>query len=245
DARAPCLQRRHDSSAHPCLTSAILAAPMLRVGALLLDMDGLMVDSEPLWYEVERAFAHARGGLWTIELAHACIGKGLASTLLAMTERFGFATDLEKDGHELVDSFIARVGELALKPGCAELLDAARGRVPLALASSSHGKLVDAVVARFALADRFGAIVSGDAVARPKPAPDIFLEAARRLDVAPPACVVLEDSLAGVQAARAAGMRVIAVPEPDPTPFVAVADHVVRDLHAGRGLLVLDGASSP
>src|SRR5262249_58583576 len=100
---------------------------MLRAGALLLDMDGLMVDSEPLWYEVERAFAHARGGLWTIELAHACIGKGLASTLLAMTERFGFATDLEKDGHELVESFIARVGELALKPGCAELLDAARG----------------------------------------------------------------------------------------------------------------------
>jgi sugar-phosphatase len=210
---------------------------MLRAGALLLDMDGLMVDSEPLWFEVERAFAEARGGAWTSALAHACIGKGLASTLAVMSEHFGFVTDLERDGAELVDAFIARAGELLLKPGCAELLAEARGIVPLALASSSHARLVDAVVTRFDLHGAFGAVVSGDLVTRPKPAPDIFLEAARRLGVPPKACVVFEDSLAGVTAGRAAGMRVIAVPERDPAAFVELADHVVLDLFEARRLL--------
>jgi sugar-phosphatase len=212
-------------------------APMLRVDALLLDMDGLLVDSEPLWHEVERAFARRRGAEWTAELAHACIGKGLASTLAAMTDRFGFATDVARDGAELVDAFIARAPELRLKTGSSELLAHADGKVPLALASSSSERLVQAVMERFALRDRFRAIVSGDAVARPKPAPDIFLEAARRVGVPAAACIVLEDSLAGVAAARAAGMRVVAVPERDVPAFTGLADHVVPDLHAAQKLL--------
>jgi beta-phosphoglucomutase-like phosphatase (HAD superfamily) len=99
---------------------------------------------------------------------------------------------------------------------------------------------VEATLARFGVRERFDAVVTGDCVAHPKPAPDIFLEAARRLGVPPEGCVVLEDSLAGVRAARAAGMRVIAVPEGSPSAeMTAQADAVVGDLHAARALLSL------
>lgn len=209
--------------------------------ALLFDMDGLMVDSEPLWFEVEREFARARGGDWTEELGTACIGKGLANTLRVMNESFGFPVDLERDAAAIVELFVARVAELELKTGFDELLGEARARgVPRALASSSARRLVEATLARFGLRQRFDAVVTGDCVAHPKPAPDIFLEAARRLGAAPGDCVVLEDSLAGVRAARAAGMRVIAVPEGAPSPeMTAQADAVVSDLHAARALIAM------
>jgi HAD superfamily hydrolase (TIGR01509 family) len=214
---------------------------MIPARAVVLDMDGLMVDSEPLWFEVERAFAKRRGGDFDAEHARLCVGKGLASTLRFMTETFGFATEPEADAAEIVDDFIANVASLELKPGCRELLDAARGRVPLALASSSPERLIAAVVERFDLARWLDAIVSGERVSRPKPAPDVFLLAASRIRTAPGDCVVLEDSLAGATAGRAAGMRVIAVPEGDPRGrgFEQVSDAIVRDLHEARALLEL------
>jgi HAD superfamily hydrolase (TIGR01509 family) len=218
----------------------VLATPC---GALVFDMDGLMVDSEPLWFAVEREFVRARGGPrdgWTLELWTGCIGQGMANVLRVMHEAFGFAVDLERDAAEIVESFVARVAELTLKPGCEELVAAARARdLPRAVASSSARRLVEATLGRFAMRGRFDAVVTGDCVARPKPAPDIFLEAAARLGVEPAACVVLEDSLAGVQAARAAGMGVIAVPEHAPERFSGLADAVVADLHAARALLRL------
>jgi HAD superfamily hydrolase (TIGR01509 family) len=109
--------------------------------------------------------------------------------------------------------------------------------VPRGLASSSARRLVEATLDRFGVREHFDAVVTGDCVAHPKPAPDIFLEAGRRLGVAPPSCVVLEDSESGVRAARAAGMQVIAVPESHPEAFEALADAVVPDLHAVRELL--------
>jgi HAD superfamily hydrolase (TIGR01509 family) len=210
---------------------------MLVAHALLLDMDGLMVDSEPLWFEVERDFLASRGGTFTREMADACVGRGLAATLRTMRAGHEFDLDVERDGAEVVDRFIARVGALELMPGCRELLDAARGRAKMALASSSSRRLVEAVVARFDLGRWLDAVVSGDDVTHPKPAPDIFVEAARRLDVDAAYAVVLEDSLAGAQAGRAAGMPVIAVPEKRTPAFDETATHVVADLHAARALL--------
>jgi sugar-phosphatase len=212
---------------------------MIPCRALLFDMDGLMVDSEPLWFDVGRAFARARGGEWTEDRAHACVGRGLANTLRVMHETLGIPVHLEADAAAMVDLFLSRVSELELKPGFADLLDAARSAgIPRALASSSARRLVEATLARFGVRDRFDAVVSGDCVAHPKPAPDIFLEAARRLSVPPARCVVLEDSLAGIRAARAAGMRVIAVPEhPGTDEMRALADAVVSDLGAARARL--------
>jgi HAD superfamily hydrolase (TIGR01509 family) len=147
--------------------------------------------------------------------------------------------DLERDAAEIVSRFVARAHELALKPGALALLEAAQGVVPVALGSSSARRLVLAVLDAVGLGSRFDAIVSGDDVARTKPAPDIFLECARRLGVDPRTCVVLEDSLAGVEAGRAAGACVIAVPERRPfDPRLAeLADHVTADLFEALGLL--------
>jgi HAD superfamily hydrolase (TIGR01549 family) len=208
--------------------------------ALLFDMDGLMVDSEPLWFRVQRDFVQARGGWWTRAEADQCTGRGLANALRVMAEQPGVAIDVERDMRTIVDAFADRVEELELKTGCRDLLAFAGERsVPRAVASSSTQRLIDAVLRRFDLHACFDAVVPGEAVVRAKPAPDIFLAAARRLGVAPADCVVLEDSLAGVEAARAAGMRVVAVPERNDDRFAALADAVVADLHVARGLLRL------
>jgi HAD superfamily hydrolase (TIGR01509 family) len=212
-------------------------------GALVLDMDGLMVDSEPLWLAVQRDFARSRGGDWPDSLAYECVGKGIAHSLRAMNAAFGLPLDLERDKERLIEAFLVRIGDLSLKPGCEGLLDAARDRdVPCAVASSSARRLVQATLARFDLTDRFGAIVTGDCVVRHKPSPDVFVEAARRLGVGAAACVVLEDSLPGVIGARAAGMQAVAVPERAPERFVGVADMVVRDLYEASDVL---GFASP
>ncbi len=204
---------------------------MITARALLFDMDGLMVDSEPLWFEVERDFARAHGGDWTHELAQAGIGKGLDHTLRTMHAAFGLPVDRPAHEAEIVDRFLARAHTIAVKAGCREFLAAGRGVVPLAAASSSVGRLVRGVLEGLGLAPSFDAIVSGDDVVNPKPAPDIFLEAARRLGVAPADCVVLEDSLAGTTAAHAAGMQVVAVPERTTPGIEKVATVIVADLH--------------
>ncbi len=215
--------------------------------ALVLDMDGLMVDSEPLWFRVEGAFAATHGATWTHALALRCVGRGTAYTLRTMSDIFGFAVDVARDKAAIMDAFLARVGELELKPGCRELLDAAEGRLPLALASSSPRRLIQAVLDRFELAPRFRVMVSGEEVLAAKPAPDIFVRAAAELGVAPAACAVLEDSLAGATAGRAAGMFVIAVPEGpwEGRGFEAVADRIVPDLFGAReALAIARGAQS-
>jgi mannitol-1-/sugar-/sorbitol-6-/2-deoxyglucose-6-phosphatase len=210
--------------------------------ALLLDMDGLMVDSEPLWFEVERAFVRSRGDFeWTRELWRVCIGSGTRFTLTTMREAFGFDVDFVRDFEQIHDLFVARVQELAVKPGCLELVTAARGKLKLAVASSSPKNLVEAVLERFEIASLFDAVVTGSDVERPKPAPDIFLRAAERLGVAPADCLVLEDSFAGATAARAAGMPVIVVPDGDPTgrKFETVASAIEHDLHAALARITI------
>ncbi|MFT3766380.1 MAG: HAD family phosphatase [Minicystis sp.] len=206
---------------------------------LVLDMDGLMVDSEPLWFAVERAFAAARGGDFTEAHALACVGRGTAHTLRTMSELFGFPVDVARDTRAIMDAFLDRVAELQLKPGLVALLDDAVGALPIAVASSSPLRLIHAVLDRFGLRARMDAIVSGESVASPKPAPDIFLKAARDIGVEPASCAVFEDSLAGATAGRAAGMFVIAVPEHAADGFAAVADRIVPDLFAARTALDL------
>ena len=207
---------------------------MMRAAALLFDIDGLLVDSEPLWLRVEAEFCAAKGGEWTAALAERCVGQGLANTLRVMAEEMGLAVDVARDTPIIIEAFLGRLRELELKKGARELVAAGKGVLPMALGSSSSMRLVRAVLGRFELEAEFGAIVSGDCVPRPKPAPDIFLKAARDLGVAPGECVVLEDSRAGVMAARAAGMKVIAVPEGDGAEFEEIADAVVPDLVAAR-----------
>ena len=207
--------------------------------ALLFDMDGLMIDSEPVWHVVERELGRALGVDWSEELSQACIGTGLPNTIETMRTKLGVTLGVAEGVERLVEGFLAHLADLRLHAGCRELVGAAHGRMPLAVASSSTHRLVTAVLDHFGLQAHFAAVVSGESVPRTKPAPDIFLHAAERLGCAPVDCVVLEDSAAGVRAACAAGMRVIAVPESDPAPFRALTEWVVADLHAARVLLGL------
>jgi sugar-phosphatase len=163
----------------------------------------------------------------------------MRATLETMRHACGLPIDDDRDGACIVGRFIARVNELRLKPGCLDLLNAALGRVPMALASSSPRNLIDAVVGCLSLGPFLDVVLSGEAVDKPKPAPDIFLRAAAELGAPPGECVVFEDSLAGVRAARAAGATVIAVPELRRPEFDEIADAVVADLGAARALIVL------
>ena len=213
---------------------------MIPARALLFDMDGLMVDSEPLWFKVQGDFVRSRGGRWTREEADQCTGRGLANALRVMGRQPGVAIDVERDMTAILDSFQGRVAELELKTGCLDLLALARERsIPRALASSSAKRLSRCGPRALRSCRSVRGHRLGEAVTRAKPAPDIFLTAAERLGVAPSACVVLEDSLAGVEAGKAAGMRVVAVPEHPDDRFAAMADAVVADLNEARELLRL------
>lgn len=212
---------------------------MVPADALIFDMDGLLIDSEPLWWRVEQQLAADHDQRWSDEMALSCVGTGLKNTIETMRRELGLDIGIDEGVAWLVDTFIRRRAELELKPGARELLAAATDK-RIALASSSPTRLIDAVMERFDdIAPHFELLVSGEQVAHPKPAPDVFLFTADALGVAPAACVVLEDSLAGVRAGAAAGMQVIAVPEQHAERFAELTPYVVRDLHEARALLAL------
>ncbi len=203
-------------------------------------MDGLMIDSEPLWWRVEKQLANLHEKTWPDELARTCVGKGLPNVIVTMQREIDLELEVETGVRWLVASFIERIAELQLHKGCLDLMAAAdKAAVPMAVASSSTRALIDAVLARFDIETRFHAIVSGDAVVNSKPAPDIFLRAAAMLEMAPADCLVFEDSLAGVKAANAAGIPVIAVPEFAAERFADLTPHVVQDLVEARTLVQL------
>jgi HAD superfamily hydrolase (TIGR01509 family) len=200
-------------------------------GAVIFDMDGLLLDSEPTWHAAERAMARASGVVWTEEDAAACHGRGIPETARRIAAAAGRPFDPELHPRMLVDAFLAAATAIEPKRG-ARALVAARGArgVPIAGGSSSPRRVVERLLEATGFASSFPVVVSGDDVARLKPEPDIFLRCAERLGVAPARCAVLEDSLAGVAAAKRAGMFAIAVPELG--AYLAAADRVAIDLEA-------------
>ncbi len=203
-----------------------------RVGAAIFDMDGLLIDSEPLWQIAIASVCERRGGAYTDADVGFCQGRGLRHTVEHLLTKHAWPEG-EGGGLEraIGDEMIRLSPGAPDMPGAVELLRALRGRVRLGLGSSSPSALVAAAVGARAYFGWFAAVVTGDLVARPKPAPDVFLEAASRLGVAPEQCLAFEDSRAGCESARAAGMRVVAVPAGSREPFEAIADLVVTSLH--------------
>lgn len=204
---------------------------------IIFDMDGLLVDSEPHWHEVERAFAKARGGEWTDEMALACTGQGIDRIVEIMGEKLGFPVDVPRDVRELEDRFVEGIYSLSLKPFARAFLEEATAKLPIGLASSSPRRLINASLERFGIKDHFRVTVSGQEVPRAKPFPDVYLRAAELLALEPRACLAIEDSRNGVRAARGAGIFVIAVPEGDAAGFEAIADAIVSDLQKARALV--------
>ncbi|MFG1941434.1 HAD family hydrolase [Nonomuraea sp. NPDC048826] len=201
----------------------------------MFDLDGVLVDSEPVWEEVRRAFVAEHGGAWRDDTQARLMGMSTAEWAAYLHE-LGVRMPPDEIARQVVGQMAERYhSHLPLMKGAPEAVRRLGDRFTLGLASSSPRQLIDVVLASSDLHDCFDATVSTEEVARGKPAPDGYLEAARRLGVDPEDCVAVEDSSNGLRSADAAGMRVIAVPHPryPPAPdALALAWRVVDDLDA-------------
>jgi HAD superfamily hydrolase (TIGR01509 family) len=226
------------------------------IEAVVFDLDGVLVDSEHVWDEVREALAHERGGRWHERAQADMMGMSSTEWSRYMHDVIGLAEPPEEINDEVVRRMLARYRrELPLIEGAAEAIARVARSFRLALASSSNRPLIDAVLEASGLGPLFEATVSSEEVARGKPAPDVFREAARRLGVAPAACAAVEDSGNGIRAAQAAGMRVVAIPNrryPPPPEALELADVVLESIadltHAtlpGRDVSAGPPTSSP
>jgi HAD superfamily hydrolase (TIGR01509 family) len=203
-----------------------------RVAAVLFDMDGLLIDSEPVWFDVESAVVTRLGGVWTPADQAACIGGTMAASCRYIIERTGTSQSVEALSEEMVDEMVARFRhDLPLHDGALTLLGELRQRgVPIGLVSSSYRRLVDAALDTLG-PERFDVTVAGDEVTHGKPHPQPYLDACAHLGVEPSRVVVLEDAETGVRSAQAAGCIVVAVPSVAPIE-AGPRRHVVASLES-------------
>ncbi|WP_246089963.1 HAD family hydrolase [Nonomuraea deserti] len=203
--------------------------------ACVFDLDGVLVDSEPVWEEVRRAFVAEHGGAWQPDTQSRLMGMSTAEWAAYLHE-LGVRMPPAEIARGVVDQMAARYrAGVPLMAGAVKAVRRLAERNTLGLASSSPRTLIDVVLDAADLKECFAATVSTEEVARGKPAPDGYLEAARRLDVDPRGCVAVEDSSNGLRSAHAAGMHVIAVPHPryPPAPdALALAWRVLPNLDA-------------
>jgi HAD superfamily hydrolase (TIGR01509 family) len=204
------------------------------IEAVVFDLDGVLVASEELWDEVRETFVRERGGRYDAAAQRAMMGMSSLEWSRYINQELGVDEPPEEISAEVVRRLIERYdAELPLIPGAREAVERLAGRFALAVASSSNRPLIDRVLELSGLGPLFRATVSSEEVSRGKPAPDVYLEAAGRLSVEPARCAAVEDSHSGIRSAKAAGMRVLAVPNPSYPPdaaSLAQADVVLGSL---------------
>ena len=207
---------------------------MSRVEAVVFDLDGVIVDSEHVWDEVREELARERGGRWHDRAQTDMMGMSSPEWSRYMHDVIGLAESPAEIDQEVVRRMLDRYAErLPLIDGALDAVTRLAESFRLALASSSNRPVIDAVLEVSGLAPLFEATISSEEVARGKPAPDVFLEAAARLAVDPDGCAAVEDSGNGIRAAHAAGMRVLAIPNrryPPPDDALALADVVLDSI---------------
>jgi HAD superfamily hydrolase (TIGR01509 family) len=204
------------------------------IQAVVFDLDGVLVDSEHVWDEARKELAAERGGRWHDQASRDMMGMSSLEWSRYMHDVIGLEDPPEEISAEVVQRLeeIYR-RELPLIDGAVEAVERLAARWPLGLASSSNRELIDLVLELSGLAQNFRVTVSSEEVARGKPAPDVYLEAARRLGVAPEGCAAIEDSENGIRSAKAAGMRVLAIPNPQFPPAehaLALADDALDSI---------------
>jgi HAD superfamily hydrolase (TIGR01509 family) len=187
--------------------------------AVIFDLDGVLLDSEQRWNEVKEALVREAGGAWAEGAPRVMMGMSSPEWSAYMRYQLQVPLDAEAINADVVrrmhDGYAAG---LPLLPGAIDAVHALAARWPLGLASSSNREIIDVFLDAADVSGAFGATVSSEEVARGKPAPDVYLAAAAALGVPPERCVAIEDSANGLRAARAAGMAVIAVPNPHYPP---------------------------
>ena len=216
-------------------TAAAAAArrrlPPRMIDAVVFDMDGVIVDSEQVWDDVREQLAKERGGRWHDGAQAAMMGMSSPEWSAYMHDEIGLPESPDEINAEVVERMLERYREeLPLIDGAVEAVRRLAPEFRLGVASSSNRPLIETVLERAEIADVYDAVVSSEEVARGKPAPDVYLEAMRRLGAEPASTAAIEDSSNGIRAAHAAGMRVIALPNahyPPAPDALALADAVI------------------
>jgi HAD superfamily hydrolase (TIGR01509 family) len=185
------------------------------IEAVVFDLDGVILDSEELWNEVREGLARERGGRWTERAQADMMGMSSTEWSQYMHDDVALEEPPEEINREVVRRMRDRYAQhLPLIDGAVDAVERIAAHSPLGLASSSNRELIDCALDVSGLARCFRATVSSEEVERGKPAADVYLEAARRLGVEPSRCAAIEDSANGIRSAQAAGMAVVAVPNP-------------------------------
>lgn len=215
------------------------------IEAVVFDLDGVLLESEEVWDAVRERYVRERGGRYDAAVQRAMMGMSAPEWSAFLAAEAGVPGTPEEINADVVGRMLeAYRHELPLVPCAVEVVGRLAERFPLALASSSNRAIFEEVLRLAGLAEAFQSTVSSEEVAHGKPAPDVYVEAARRLGVAPERCVAVEDSHSGIRSAHAAGMRVIAIPNPSYPPggeALALADVTLSSLNE-LTLVTLSGA---
>lgn len=205
-----------------------------KIRAVIFDLDGVLVDSEQVWDAARRQLTEDSGGRWSESATQDMMGMSSTEWSRYMHQELGVKMPPEKISAAVVKRMEDLYREhLPLIPGARETVERVAARWPLGLASSANRPVIEVVLELSGLGDFFETTVSSEEVARGKPAPDVYLEAARRLRVDPARCAAVEDSSSGILSAHAAGMRVVAIPNrtfPPSEEALKAADAAVPSL---------------
>ncbi len=206
------------------------------IQAVVFDLDGILIDSEPVWERVRRQVVAELGGHWPPEAQRRLMGMSTAEWARYLSEDLGAGLPPDQVAALVIGRMAASYTErLPLMPGAADAVRRLAARWPLGLGSSAPATLIDTVLESAGLRDYFAVAMSTEQVARGKPAPDIYLAVTDRLGCQPAACAAVEDSSNGLRSAAAAGLAVIAVPHPSYPPdpdALAQASLVLHNLDA-------------
>jgi HAD superfamily hydrolase (TIGR01509 family) len=204
------------------------------IEAVVFDLDGVLIDSEPVWEEVRRDLVASRGGHWAPDTQRRLMGMSTGEWARYLSDDLGVQLTPDEVAAQVIQDMAARYARhLPLMPGAVDAVRRMAAHWPLGLASSSPPVLIETVLKAAGIESPFAATVSTEEVPHGKPAPDVYLAVARRLGVEPTRGVAVEDSSNGLRSAAAAGLQVVAVPHPryPPDPdALAVARVVLRDL---------------
>ena len=193
--------------------------------AVVFDLDGVLIESEQVWDAAREELVRERGGKWDERATTDMMGMSSKEWSSYMHERLGVPITPAEINDDVVRRVTAAYRErLPILPHAIETVQELARRWRLGVASSSNRPIIELVLDRMGVRNCFDAVVSSEEVERGKPAPDVYIAAARQLGVEPGDCVAVEDSTNGIKAAGAAGMRTIAVPNRELPP----ADDVLK-----------------
>lgn len=216
-----------------------------QIEGVIFDMDGLMVDSEPVWDRARAALAAQYGKSWTTADHHNVMGVSTAEWTEYMINHFEATMPPAEMQKLVIDQMVDMYNEqIPFFPGAVELVQTVAANYPTGLASGSPRQLIDIVTGYAAFEGCFQVILSADEIGKGKPAPDVYLATAERMGIDPAKCACLEDSGFGILSGKAAGMMVIAVPDdrfPPADEYLAKAD-IVLDSLADFSLDLLENA---